>query len=192
MLSFLSRMILRLLGWKVEGQAPEPSHYVLLMAPHTSRWDGLLLILSGGALKMPINWIVARDALNPILLPIVKRIGGVPISRTKSQNVVQTMVNEFATRDSLAMAIAPMGMTRYSERWRSGFYRIAMQADVPVVFSYLDWGAKRLGVSDPYKLTGDPSTDMDVIRAFYDGMAGKFPKNMSKIYLTMEDEKAVE
>ncbi|MGB1251473.1 MAG: 1-acyl-sn-glycerol-3-phosphate acyltransferase [Candidatus Promineifilaceae bacterium] len=190
MLYYFSRIVLRILGWKVEGETPTISKYVLIMAPHTSRLDGILLLLSGYALRMPINWIVAQDAVQGILHPVVKRLGAVPIDRTQNRNVVSAMVDEFKVRDALALAIAPMGMTRYSDHWRSGFYRIATQADVPLIFSYLDWGTKRLGVSQPYKLTGDISADMDVIREFYGDMTGKFPKNLSRIRLKLEDGNA--
>ena len=188
MSKFLSRTLLRLWGWKVEGSAPAISNYVLIMAPHTSQWDALPLLSAASVLDIPINWMVAKDAVRGPLNPLVRRLGAIVVDRSRSESLVDTMIEEFATRESLALAIAPMGVTRYSDHWRSGFYQIATQANVPFVFAYLDWGTKRLGIGPTYMPTGDVSADMDVIRAFYNDKQGKIPKNKSKIYLKLENE----
>ena len=186
MSKFLSRILLKTWGWEVEGSKPALDRYILIMAPHTSRYDAIPLLTAGRVLDIPINWMVARDAVRGPLGPLVRQLGAITVDRSRSESLVNTMVAEFAKRESLVLAIAPMGVTRYSEHWRSGFYHIATQANVPFVFSYLDWGKKRLGIGPSYMPTGDVSADMDVIRAFYGDKTGKFPENKSKIYLKME------
>lgn len=188
LLSWLSRIILRLFGWTITGEDPDVPKCVVTAAPHTSQWDGLILLLAARALNANMNWMVAKDAIRGIQGPVIRRSGAIPVDREKSENLVDAMVAEFAKRDQLKLVIAPMGVTRYSDHWRSGFYRMALEADVPLVFGYLDWGRKRAGVGPIYYPTGDPKTDMDVIREFYDGMQGKFPALQSDIRLRMEDD----
>ena len=99
--------------------------------------------------------------------PVLRRLGAVAINRSRSTNVVDQMVEQFRTRDRFVLGIPPEGTRSRAEHWRSGFYHIALGAQVPVVPGYLDFGRKRAGLGAPIHLTGDVHADMDRVRAFY-------------------------
>jgi 1-acyl-sn-glycerol-3-phosphate acyltransferase len=102
--------------------------------------------------------------------------------------VVASTAEVFRDGAPLALAIAPDGTRSARDYWRSGFYHIARAADVPLVLSFLDWGARRAGIGPTLALTGDIAADMEHIRAFYAGMVGRHPEQTSRVRLREEDE----
>lgn len=171
----LARRSLELAGWAFEGPVPEEKKYVCLAAPHTSNWDGLLLVTLLASIGLTMEWMIKDSWVKSPLGPVIKRLGGIGINRTKASNVVDQMIQRFAERESLVLGIPPEGTRSRAEYWKSGFYHIACGAKVPVVPGYLDYARKRAGLGPARMMTGDPRVDMDGIRAFY---AVKRPKGL--------------
>jgi 1-acyl-sn-glycerol-3-phosphate acyltransferase len=165
--SQLANLALRATGWAVETDVPRLKKYVIAAAPHTSNWDGVLLLAVSQALELPLAFMIKDDWTKGPLGPVMKRFGAVAINRSRKTNVVDQMIEEFAKRDELALVIPPEGTRKRAEVWKSGFYHIARGAKVPVVPAYIDVPRKRIGLGEPIELTGDVKADMDKIRAFY-------------------------
>lgn len=163
----ISSLPLKLAGWAFEGPVPAEKKYVLLAVPHTSNWDGLLLVLLTRSIGLHVRWMVKNEWTKGALGPLVRGTGGVGIDRSRHTNMVEQMIEQFRAHDELILAIPPEGTRRRAEHWKSGFYRIALGADVPVVPGYLDFGRKRAGLGPALRMTGDVTRDMDAIRAFY-------------------------
>ncbi|MGZ3420954.1 MAG: lysophospholipid acyltransferase family protein [Polyangiales bacterium] len=158
---------IHLAGWVFETPKPPEKKYVLLCWPHTSNWDGLLLVALAKSIGLTLEWMVKDSWVKGPLGPVLRRVGAVPINRSKASNMVDQMVAEFARRDELALAIPPEGTRGRVDHWKSGFYRIALGANVPVVPGYLDFARKRAGLGPAITMTGNVKVDMDRIRAFY-------------------------
>ena len=152
---------------------PPEKKYVALAVPHTSNWDGLLLVATLQSIGLQMEWMVKDSWVKGPLGPVLRRVGAVGINRSKHSNVVEQMVEEFRKRDTFVLGIPPEGTRSRAEMWKSGFYHIARGANVPVVPGYLDFARKRAGLGPAIKMTGDVRADMDKIRAFY---AEKDPK----------------
>ncbi len=165
--SRLSALSFQLAGWKYEGDRPREKKFVGLALPHTSNWDGLLLLGLTRSIGLRIEWMVKDSWVKGPIGPALKRLGAVAIDRSHASNVVDQMVAQFRERDELALFVPPEGTRARAERWKSGFYHIARGANVPVVPGYLDFARKRAGLGPPITLTGDVRADMDKIRAFY-------------------------
>lgn len=183
-----SALSLRALGWTVSDR-PKERKFVGLAWPHSSNLDGLLMVMMAAKMNLTMSWMV-KDAVNkPGLGPLVRGVGGVFIDRTKANGVVQQMVDEFARRDEFALMIPPEGTRSLREYWKSGFYRIALGANVPIVPGYLDFGKKRGGFGPGIMPTGDVKKDMDAIRAFYEPMdaTGFRPDEVGPIRLREEE-----
>jgi 1-acyl-sn-glycerol-3-phosphate acyltransferase len=163
----LARLSLRLAGWQFEGEAPKEKKYVALAVPHTSNWDGLLLIGLLQSIGLGMEWMVKDTWVKSPVGPVLRRAGAVGIDRSKHANVVEQMVARFKASDAFVLGIPPEGTRSRREHWKSGFYHIARGADVPVVPGYLDFGRKRAGLGPALRMTGDVRADMDAIRAFY-------------------------
>lgn len=158
---------LRLAGWAFEGPVPTEKKYVCLAVPHTSNWDGLLLVALLQSLGIPMEWMIKDSWVKSPLGPVLRRVGALGVNRSRATNVVNQMVQRFAERDTFILGIPPEGTRGRAEYWKSGFYHIACGARVPVVPGYLDFGRKRAGLGPAMMMTGSPRTDMDALRAFY-------------------------
>ncbi len=179
---------LSLAGWKFETALPVEKKFVALAVPHTSNWDGLMLILLSQSVGLTMNFMIKGDWVQGAMGVLLRHFGAIPIDRAKSNNVVQTMIDELRARDELVLVVPPEGTRGRTEYWKSGFYHIALGAGVPVIPSYLDYKRKRGGFGPSIRLTGDVQADMDKIRAFYasQGAEALYPDRFGPIRLREE------
>ena len=144
-MSTISKWILRLAGWKIEGKAPvDLKKYVLIAAPHTSWWDFPLGLLIRSASKLNINYLGKHTLFKPPFGFIFKWTGGFPINRSASHNMVKQIVRYYQEEESFAIVIAPEGTRKKVKKLKSGFYYIAKLAKVPIVMIIFDWENKIL------------------------------------------------
>jgi len=192
MLSLFARCWLRVRGWKVEGEPPTEK-FVYLAVPHTSNWDGWMLLLFAWALKLEIRWMAKHTLLKPPLGFVLKSFGAVPVDRRKANGLVGQMVDALNASEDVMLCVPPEGTRGRQEFWKSGFYHIALGADVPICLGVLDYGRRRGGFGPLMELTGDMAADMDRIRAFYDERipTGRNPEQQSPIRLRSEGEDVV-
>ena len=188
MSKWLASKLLNLLGWELVGQLPETRKFVLVAAPHTSNWDFLYMYLVAKILGIPINWMGKEELFKGPMGPLSRALGGIAVKRGQSMNMVQQMAQAFAERDVLVLAVPPAGTRHKTNYWHSGFYYIAMEAGVPVVLGFVDYGRKRVGFGPSFMPSGDVKADMDIARAFYADIQGKFPDEKSTVQLKSEME----
>jgi 1-acyl-sn-glycerol-3-phosphate acyltransferase len=176
LLQGLAIVILKIFRWRIEGRPPEIPKYVMTAAPHTSNWDFPIGLAIMFAFKMNLKWL-GKDALFRWPLGyLFKFLGGIPIDRSKSGDVVAQSIQAFNNKEKMILAIAPEGTRKKVHHWKTGFYYIARGADVPIVMGFLDYAKKVGGIGPTFLPTGDIEVDMKVIRGFYDGISGKLLK----------------
>jgi 1-acyl-sn-glycerol-3-phosphate acyltransferase len=73
------------------------------------------------------------------------------------------------------LALAPEGTRKKVERWRTGFYHIALGAHVPLLMIAMDYAKKEVRISEPLWLVGEPIADFAKIEKFFKGAQGKIP-----------------
>jgi 1-acyl-sn-glycerol-3-phosphate acyltransferase len=189
----LAAASLHLAGWRFETDVPPEKKYVCLAVPHTSNWDGVLLVALLRSIGLDMQWMIKDAWLRGPLGPVMRRLGALPINRDRSTNVVQQMIEQFQKRDRFVLGIPPEGTRSHAAHWKSGFYHIACGAGVPVVPGYLDFARKRAGLGPAIMMTGDVRADMDKLRAFYAEKkpTAYEPANFGPIRLREEDSSAV-
>ena len=163
----LARLGLRILRWEFAPSDLPPKHAVILAVPHTTNLDGLLLVLLTRSIGLQAHWMVKDVWVRGPLGWLTRRVGAVGVSRGAPKGMVGQMVERFADNDEFRLLVPPEGTRSKVDRWKSGFYRIALDADVAVVPSYVDYRSRRGGFLPAIDLTGDPVIDMDAIRAAY-------------------------
>lgn len=171
---WLSRLLLKLSGWKVTGERPEIRKYVMIAAPHTTNWDfyyGLLMTLY---FKNEVYWMGKKEIFRMPFGAIMKWFGGIPVDRSRSNNLVQTVVDEFNSRRSFVVAIPPEGSRSKVDSWKTGFYFIAKGAEVPILLSFLDYEKKIAGYGYLFLPTGNLESDMVKIKEYYKNIHGKY------------------
>lgn len=177
-LRLLASLLLKLHGWRVvcDERLLKLKKYVLLGAPHTSNWDGYYLILAALKLRVCPHWM-GKDKLFPSPLGgVVRWFGGIPVDRSRANNLVEATVQQFKKLDSLVVAIPPEGTRGRGERWKSGFYHIARGAGVPVACGFADYAKKEVGVGTIMEMGEDIAADLARLRDFYGEKVGKFPQ----------------
>ncbi|MCP4104615.1 MAG: glycerol acyltransferase [Desulfobacteraceae bacterium] len=188
LLRWIALFILKVLGWKTEGEKPDISKYLLIAAPHTSNWDFVITLLVAFALKLKVYIMAKKELTNWPGGFFFKWLGVIPIDRSQSTNTVDQAIQLFQENENLAVVIAPSGTRKKVMKWKSGFYHIANGAGIPIGMGFLDYARKTGGIGPLFQPTGDVETDMIAIKAFYADIEGKYPKNTSQcvpVKLTM-------
>lgn len=186
-MKLLARLWCRLTGWKFAGNAPTAKKLVIIGAPHTSNWDFVLFLAATSHFGIDAKAIGKHTLVSGPFGWLMRRLGVIPVERDSGQGVVEAMVDEFAKADELALVIAPEGTRGAADYWRSGFYRIATAAGVPLLVAKLDAATKTITLHDAFPLTGDVSTDMDEVRMRLEGGNGIKPGGGSRVKLKAED-----
>ncbi len=184
----LSRIWLALWRWKVVQQEPVPPRCVMIAAPHTSNWDFPITLAMAAVSGIDIKWLGKEQMFNPVLGPIFRWLGGIAVKRSAATGLVGDLAAEFARHDRLVLVVPAEGTRGAVEYWKSGFYRIAQEADVPIVCAFVDKATRTGGFGPVITPSGDVVADMDRIRAFYEGKTGLKPGRFSPPRLREEDE----
>jgi 1-acyl-sn-glycerol-3-phosphate acyltransferase len=188
MRQWLAKMLLKLFGWRAEGSLADTPKCVIVVAPHTSNWDFPTLYLVKMALRLNVTWMGKHTLFRPPFGWVLRRLGGLPIDRRARNNVVEQAIDSFRMNDRMLLAIPPEGTRKRAPYWRSGFYHIALGAQVPIALAFADYRRKVGGIGRVFMPTGDVAADMAVIRDFYRGMTGKRPEQFGEIRLKSEIE----
>lgn len=170
----LGRSILRLFGWRMRGAFPDLPKAVVIAAPHSSNWDGLLGFAAKVAMGVRLS-ILGKDALVriPLLGPWLRGQGVIPVDRSAPHGVVGQAVEAIRGADRMWYAIAPEGTRKRVERWKPGFWHIARNAGVPVVPAYFDYANKVIGIGPPFELGDDMHADIARIQRWYKPYKGR-------------------
>ena len=184
--SRLARAVLRLFGWRVRFEGLPAAQGVAVAYPHTSNWDFVVGLLAKWAIGFPITFW-GKDTLFrvPLFGAWLRWLGGIPVDRGAPQGIVGQMaarLREARERDEfLWLALAPEGTRSLTAGWRSGFYQVAVQADVPLALAFFDYGRKEVGVDSFWRLSGDRVQDIAVIAACLAERRGCRPQLASPI-----------
>ena len=177
----VARGLLRLCGWRVEGTLPEAQKFVVVAAPHTSNWDGWIMIVTGFAFAMRVLWLGKRELFIGPVGWALRRLGGIPLDREDAADAVREATRALAGKGRLALAIPPEATRKRAPHWKMGFYVIARHARVPIVLSFADYRRRVTGVGPAIYPTGDVAADMAAIRAFYETVTAKFPEQVGPV-----------
>jgi 1-acyl-sn-glycerol-3-phosphate acyltransferase len=168
----LGRAVLRLLGWRVTGAFPDEPKLVMIGAPHTSNWDFVVALAAAFSLRLGFSWVGKHLLFRPPFGWFFRWLGGIPVDRRASHGFVQQMVGEFARRPRFLLAIAPEGTRKAVDRWKTGFYHIAVGAAVPILMVTFDNARKAVHVGPVVTPSGDLAADLERILALYAARLG--------------------
>lgn len=183
MLRGAARLLLKLMGWKLLELPERPAKAVVIGYPHTSNWDFPFALIGLAALALDFRWAGKDSLFAGWRGPVMRFLGGVPVNRRERTGFVERIAGEFAATGRFHFVIAPEGTRSLTEGWKSGFYRIARAAQVPVILATVDYPRRELGLLASVGLTGDEAADMAGIAAVYAGREGKRPQLASPIRL---------
>lgn len=174
----LSILVLGLFGWRAVGKVPKDIRkYVIIAAPHTSYWDFPMFLLVVFALRLNLNVFIKHTLFIGPIGWFLSYCGGVPIDRRAAGARVRQTVQEFENNDDMVLLITPEGTRSAQTNWKTGFYHIASEANVPVAVAFVDMAARRAGIDHFITPSGDIDKQIAEIKAFYDTKRGVKPQN---------------
>jgi 1-acyl-sn-glycerol-3-phosphate acyltransferase len=179
----LSKWLLKVAGWKMKITIEEPEKSIICVAPHTSNWDFLVGKLSYWATGREANFLMKKSWFVFPLGGLWRSMGGVAIDRSRKSSVTQQMADEFASRSHFHLAITPEGTRSRTEKWKMGFYHIAVKANVPIQLAYIDYKNKEMGITEIIIPSGNEDTDMKYIHQFYQSVTARFPEKFNKNFI---------
>jgi len=186
-LQVLAIIVLKIFGWRRAGVVPDAPKFVMIAAPHTSNWDfpvGLAIIL---AFKVKMYWLGKEPIFKWPFGTFFKWLGGIPVNRSKSGDVVSQTIQTIKEHERIVMVVAPEGTRKRANHWKTGFYYIAMGANVPLAMGFIDYVRKEGGFGPTLMPTGNIETDMEKIRAFYQNITAKMPDKSTPAMISTQN-----
>lgn len=180
--------LLRWVGWRIEFDGLPARQGVIAVYPHTSNWDFPLGLLTKWAVGMPARFW-AKDSLFrlPLIGGFMRRVGGIAVDRSAANGLVGSTVQQMESARQRGewfwLAVAPEGTRRAVPGWKSGFYRVALGARVPLCVASIDYGRRVVRVADFLSLSGDEARDMAQVAACLEGVRGLHPQAAAPIRL---------
>lgn len=168
----LGALWLRLTGWRLTGEFPDIPKAVVIVAPHSSNKDGFHGLAMKQVLGLDIAFLAKRQLFWWPLGPILRGLGAIPIDRGAAADLVEQAASEFARRERFWLGLAPEGTRKSVSRWKTGFWRIAKAAGVPIIPAYFHYPEKRIGIGPPLWPSDDMEADIARLRAFYEPWRG--------------------
>ena len=176
---WMGKLIGWLSGYKVVTDLPDVKKVVVVAAPHTSNWDFPIFFSMVFHFNLRGRFIGKHTLFKGPLGWLMRWMGGMPVNRGSEgkADIIDQVVELFNQNDELLLGMAPEGTRSYIDHWKTGFYRIAVGANVPIMMAYLDSKTKTMGISEPFYPTGDMEADIATIQSFYADKEGINPKN---------------
>ncbi len=181
LLRVLSRLFLRLFGWRVLGRLPDTPKCVIVGAPHTSNWDFIMFLGLALILRGDFRYMGKAELFRPPFGGFFRWCGGYPVDRSKPQGLVDQMAEAFRTNERFMLVITPEGTRHKVQEWKTGFYHIAKKANTPIVTGYVDSATRTCGIGPTYFLTEDMEADLQAIKSFFVGKVGIRPHRTSEL-----------
>jgi 1-acyl-sn-glycerol-3-phosphate acyltransferase len=176
----IARFILKLVGWNVViNLPPGGKKFVVMMAPHTSNWDFLIGFLGYMSIGVDAKYLIKKEVFVFPFVRLLKAIGAIPVDRKASTNVVIQVGEMFKKYESFYITIAPEGTRSLNRTWKRGFYYIAVHAQVPIAFGFLDYKNKIGGIGGWFTPTGDYDSDLKEIETFYFDKQARYPEKFN-------------
>ncbi len=172
-LRIISLILLKTLRWKAVGTLPKQNKYIIIVAPHTSNWDVFYGFILAFNLKIDARFLAKKELFRWPFAPIIRWLGGIAIDRSSHSNIVDKIVKIFNENEKFVLAIAPEGTRHKVDYWKSGFYHIAKEANIPIVLAFIDYGTKTGGAGPLLYPSADINKDIITIRNFYLNKKGK-------------------
>ena len=180
LLRWIATVYLWVARWRIEVNLPDDPKWLVIVAPHTSYWDFPVMV--GAALKHRVDarWLGKHTLFRGPFKPLFRWLGGIPVNPTHTgKGRVDQVVEVFQKADILRLGVAPEAGLSKTSQWRTGFYHIALEAEIPLVFGFVDYTTRTAGAGGYFTPSGDPDADFERIRDFYRTKRGRNQERFS-------------
>lgn len=176
MKKLIGELTFKLAGWKykVEPEVLE-NKQVIIGFEHTSMMDAVLSLAIFQIHDIEIHTLIKKELFKGPLKPILEKIGGIPVDRKSSKDIVAQMVEQFQNNEKFNLVIAPEATRAKNGESRrpirTGFWHIAKAANVPIVLMYANSKTKQGGIFGKI-YPSDLNQDLAEIKKLYKAHTG--------------------
>ena len=177
-LQWLGRTVLSVLGWKVHGKISDEFNQkklVVIVAPHTSNWDGILGVAAIAGLDARITFIGKHTAFRYGLGAFLRYMGGIPVDRNKPGGIIQDAINQIKGINSSLIGMSPEGTRSKVKEWKTGFLRIAKELNTKIIPASLDFAKKEILLGKAFTPSGDNMKDIRDLKDYYSVFTARHP-----------------
>jgi len=168
----------RLMRWEIVGKMnPNIEKSVMIVVPHTSWHDFYIGLFARGIIDLEMNYVAKKELFRFPFGAYFRWMGGAPLDRSGGKNIVDSIASIFKSREVFRLAIAPEGTRKKVTNWKTGFYYIALKAEVPIIPVAFDYSKKQVVLNKPFYPTGNIEADFEMLKSFYKGVVGKITEN---------------
>lgn len=173
------------MGWKIIGiENAEVKKCVMMVMPHTSNHDFYLGIFTRGISGLEMNWVGKKELFKFPFGYYFRSVGGEPLDRSGGLNKVDAIASIFERKETFRLAVAPEGTRKKISELRTGFYYIALKANVPIIPVAFNWGKKEVNLGKTFFPTGDYEADLQTLGNHFKDVSGKILINSFKLKLS--------
>ncbi len=173
----VGRLVLLGIAWRLEGAVPNVARCVAIVAPHTSNWDFVVGLAALLALGLRGRFLGKDTLFRQPLGTFLRWMGGLPVDRANPDGVVEQAVLSLRESEPFVLALAPEGTRKRVDRWKTGFYRIALGAAVPIWPVSLDYRTRTLRLLPVLQPSGDMEADLARLQSHYDPAMARYPEH---------------
>ncbi len=171
-------LFFRLMKWKIVGSIDENiKKCIMIVVPHTSWHDFYIGLFARGIIGMEMNYVAKKELFRFPFGYYFHWMGGAPLDRSGGKNIVDSIVSIFNKREVFRLAIAPEGTRKKVTEWKTGFYYIALKANIPIIPVAFNYAKKEVVLGKPFYPTGNREADFKLLESHYVGVEGKIPEN---------------
>lgn len=182
---FYKWLFFKIMGWKIVGTIdPKIKKCVMMVIPHTSAHDFYLGIFTRGITGLEMNFVAKKELFRFPFGAYFRYMGGAPLDRSGGLNKVDSIAAIFDTKETFRLAVAPEGTRDYVSELKSGFYYIALKANVPIIPVAFDFGNKEVKLGKPFHPTANYEADLDILKLHFMGVKGKIPNKGFRVPMT--------
>jgi 1-acyl-sn-glycerol-3-phosphate acyltransferase len=178
----IGQAALWLSGWRIAGRLPDAPRYVIIVAPHTSNYDFFVGLAAKFALGLKARWLGKHSLFRGPVGWILRALGGIPVDRARPDGTVEAVLEELHASPTFVLALSPEGTRKHIPHWKTGFYRIALAADVPVAPVAFDWSTRTIALLPPFRVTGDQASDIAHLRGLYRREMARRPEGFADVH----------
>ncbi len=177
MFSKLFYWIFRQFGWDIDGEVPKLDKFIIPVIPHTTNWDFIIGLMTKWSVNLQVNYIGKHQLFQFPHGFIFRALGGRPVYRYKRNDLVQQIAAIYKAEKRFVLALAPEGTRKKVTKIKTGFYHIALAANIPIQPIGFDFKRKRVVVGDLMYPTGDKDKEIQQLMDFYLTIAPKYAKD---------------
>lgn len=183
---FIYKIWFKLAGWKPIMSPSEEGAGITIAAPHTSNWDIFYALGAAVIFDIKIYFSIKESWCQiPVLGSFILWLGAIPINRGKGQKGQVALINAFIERHKqrrIFFLFTPEGTRGDVKTWKTGFYHIAKETNLPIFLAKVDYLNKETGVFHSFTLGDDMDIDIANLQESYKSVCAKFPSQQFPPY----------